>query len=333
MGKVGKQRTVLGAFSLFINVMKLTSSCCGISCVHYASFPEFLSAIDKDAVWLSLPEQWTAVRDLPSSLVERLRIHCFEMANCLTVANARAADVIWLTDLVCAGLVRFSALSEDNRNISRFEVALDQGGIRIFRPHGCHASEPSASPIGSLEFLLSDTRRLRNYPNYQSLDPIKVDIRSPVEVRAVFMLELIQDIEILKPFLLLAAMPGSIFDTVVTISQRILKSGQARVLKGLLEGLKLRWVSVEKPCHVAELLGRGKALLLTASETGVPEHQFVHHAVRTAPPRTIRVTVQHGYECIGLRNHVSHDSQYRKGVRFASDFVLTWQLPEEFAKP
>jgi hypothetical protein len=37
------------------------------------------------------------------------------------------------------------------------------------------------------------------------------------------------------------------------------------------------------------------------------------------------VTLQHGYECIGLRHHIAHDNQFKQGVRFASDYILTWQ--------
>jgi hypothetical protein len=145
--------------------------------------------------------------------------------------------------------------------------------------------------------------------------------------RAVVLVDLVQDIEILRPLLLRAASPASPFDTVVAITERASKSPNGPAFEQWLDALALSRFAVSSPLDVSVALGNSRSLLLTASESTAAAHAFAHQCCRVAPLRALRVTIQHGFECIGLRHHRAHDLDFPSGVRFGSDVILAWDDP------
>ena len=209
---------------------------------------------------------------------------------------------------------------------------LQAAGFKIFLPDGRPppASLASWSTAGMLEFMLSSHDRLAAYP-VQGGRPALHDgaARSVQRPRAVFVLDLIQDFEILRPFLLLAAAPDSPIEACAAITERVLTSHLATEITTLLRQLGIPWFKPVGVADVAAALGDRRAVLLTAAESSAPGHAFGHACCRVAPPRTLRATFQHGYECVGLRHHRAHDLQFPQGVRFASDVIFTWRSPDE----
>jgi glycosyltransferase involved in cell wall biosynthesis len=69
----------------------------------------------------------------------------------------------------------------------------------------------------------------------------------------------------------------------------------------------------------------GSGIIFSASESSVPEHQASHAVFRYAPPTFLKVTLQHGFECVGFRHSAAHDRAYGATVSFGADIICAWQ--------
>lgn len=298
--------------------------------VVHASYEEFWEAIETETVWFKGGEDPEELRACPP-ILDQLTCHRYESAEVLTLNARSPLDFQLLGDRVPAAFINYDGDQKAEIPLALAERELADSSCKLFYPHrrrgrGSLLTNNRAF-ISFVEFLVSDADRLRAYPVAQHP---RVCDGGGGGMRAVFMLELIQDIEILEPLLLRSAMPDSIFDVVVSVSERILKSVHGPRITQFLDSLNLAWVNLRNPYEVNAILGLEKALLVNASESNLRGHDFVHHAVRCTPPRTISVTIQHGYECVGMRHHPVHDhDEGKQGVRFASDFILTWQTPDQ----
>lgn len=65
-------------------------------------------------------------------------------------------------------------------------------------------------------------------------------------------------------------------------------------------------------------------LLFAASESNLPAHVETSGVFEIAPPSFIRLTLQHGFECIGFLQSREHDLRHGRAVRFAADIVCSW---------
>jgi len=206
--------------------------------------------------------------------------------------------------------------------------SLVQAGLSLVLRHsdeGCDVARTSPHRrMGSLEFLLSDSERLTRSPMFA---PRRADVAAVISGnrhRAVALLDLVQDFEILGPLLARASSPDSSFDLRVAITERVVKSSLWPHVQEFMALHAIPWFTPLGASDVTQALGSRKSLLLTASESTAGAHNFGHTVCRVAPPRALRVTMQHGLECVGLRHHRAHDIDLPVGVRFASDIVLTW---------
>lgn len=65
-------------------------------------------------------------------------------------------------------------------------------------------------------------------------------------------------------------------------------------------------------------------LLFAASESHVRNHATAHDIFRHAPATYLKVTLQHGFECVGFRHGGDHVRTYGKTASFAADIVCAW---------
>lgn len=290
-------------------------------------------ALHPHAVCFAADAPPSAVEGLPSALRERLHVHRHAAAAALVVEGLAATDLAAIVALGTAALMQGPWAPHDHGSDGRDgAAALRAAGFKVFLPDSRPppASLPAWSAIGTLEFLLSSSPRLAAYPVLGGRAALpEAQPRSLPRRRAVFVLDLVQDFEILQPFLLLAAAANSPVEACVAITERVLSSHIANEITTLLRQLGIPWFKPVGVADVAAALGEHRALLVTASESSAPGHAFGHACCRIAPPRTLRATFQHGYECVGLRHHRAHDLQFPQGVRFASDIIFTWRSPAE----
>lgn len=148
---------------------------------------------------------------------------------------------------------------------------------------------------------------------------------------AVFILDLLQDLHVLRPLVFMAARDFR-WPTSLLISDRFVgrdPSGSWRQeLQQLCDasGATFREFADSWDAH-QQLLGGG--LIFAASESNVPDHAVSHDIFRHTPPGYLKVTVQHGFECVGFRHGEGHGRGKGATASFAADIICTWYpLPQ-----
>ncbi|QIK78087.1 hypothetical protein G7077_03325 [Sphingomonas piscis] len=145
--------------------------------------------------------------------------------------------------------------------------------------------------------------------------------------KAVFIIHLLQDVQVLRPLIFMAARDYG-FDTNLLVSDRF----GARDTSGIWVH-ELQAISQETGATLIRFgddldayrhLSEGGGLLFSASESNTPEHETAHNIFRYAGADYLRVTVQHGFECVGLRHGVSHTQKFGSTASFAADILCTW---------
>jgi hypothetical protein len=63
----------------------------------------------------------------------------------------------------------------------------------------------------------------------------------------------------------------------------------------------------------------------------VPPHYWTHDFFKALPNSFLKVTLQHGFECVGFLHNAAHDAAYGKEIRFAADVVVGWFAEQRLA--
>lgn len=143
---------------------------------------------------------------------------------------------------------------------------------------------------------------------------------------ATFLVHLLQDVQILRPLIFMARRDFG-FDTQILVSDKFRARDTSRIWLGELEaicaetGARLHFFRDEWEArdHL-----KGQGLLFAASESNVPNHLIAHNVFRCAPPTYLKVTLQHGFECIGFRHSEDHMRVYGESASFAADILCAW---------
>jgi hypothetical protein len=301
----------------------------GSHCREYAGPALLFQALSSHPVCFASPASdvgW------PDTFRNRVRRHRCGAAEAVTVDALTSRDLPALRSMTCHAL-----LTRPNSITLGFPDAdladqLAAAGFKLFFPTTFEGRIDTRNRhfalISSVEFLFSDNRRLHGYPLLGGNATLSEGEEPQGRRRAVVLLDLLQDFEILRPLLARAAAVGSPFEMTVAVTQRFAKSHLGELVSQFLQANEIPFFTPVGAIDVATALGENKALLLTAAESSAAPHVFAHTCCRLAPPRTLRVTIQHGLECVGLRHHRAHDFDFPHGVRFGSDVVLTWDHVE-----
>jgi hypothetical protein len=65
-------------------------------------------------------------------------------------------------------------------------------------------------------------------------------------------------------------------------------------------------------------------MIFAASESNLPAHHETSGVFRSAPSSYLRVTLQHGFECIGFVQSREHVMSHGRNISFAADLVCSW---------
>jgi hypothetical protein len=143
---------------------------------------------------------------------------------------------------------------------------------------------------------------------------------------AIFLIHLIQDVQVLRPLIFMAAHDFG-------LKARLLVSDRfrGRDVSGIWSK-ELEDISTQSGADLIffsdEWEGRrqlnGHGVIFSASESNIRNHSTAHDIFRVAPSQFLRVTVQHGFECVGLRHGVGHKRAYGQTASFAADVICTW---------
>jgi hypothetical protein len=143
---------------------------------------------------------------------------------------------------------------------------------------------------------------------------------------AVFLIHLLQDVNILRPLIFMAARDFQ-FDTLLLVSTKF----AARDSMGIWR-TELELICAQSGARVAffddgwEARGHltGQGLLFSASESRLEDHSLTHDVFRLAPHGYVKITLQHGFECIGFRHSADHVRAHGTTVSFGADIVCAW---------
>ena len=146
----------------------------------------------------------------------------------------------------------------------------------------------------------------------------------------VFLVNLLQDVNIVRPLIYLArwelGVPVELF-----ISEKFFERDKSGVWEAELAEIAgsagcgtfvydSAWVARRELQHKS-------GVLIAASESNLSAHVETHDVFRAAPSSYLKVTLQHGYECVGFLQSREHDRAHGRSVRFAADVVCAWCDP------
>jgi len=145
------------------------------------------------------------------------------------------------------------------------------------------------------------------------------------EAAIVFLIDLVQDVSMLRPLVLMAAE----FDLPIMI----LVSGRFAFLDhegtwqaeiaALAGDTGARVLIFGSAKEAADVLPE-RGLIFAASESSAPAHALSHAVFVQAPEHLYKVTLQHGFECLGFRHNREHDRTNGETIHFAADSVCAW---------
>lgn len=151
--------------------------------------------------------------------------------------------------------------------------------------------------------------------------------RQALPLQFVFLFDLIQDINVLRPLVRLLAMETS-HEILLLVSHKLARRDRTGTWRAELDELagltRARMNSFDSPVAARKLLEGRSGVIFSSSETNLPAHGVNHEVFLAAPADYVRVTIQHGHECVGFRQNHEQTVAHGDRVRFAADVVCGW---------
>lgn len=143
----------------------------------------------------------------------------------------------------------------------------------------------------------------------------------------VFILNLLQDVNIVRPLAMVAAQDMEV-RVAFMVSDRFYIRDKQKLwgpeIDRLAERLDAELFVYDNEFTAFSWLQNRHGALIAASESSLSAHYEVHNVFRIAPASFVRVTLQHGYECVGFLQNREHVKAHGENVRFAADIVGGW---------
>jgi hypothetical protein len=144
---------------------------------------------------------------------------------------------------------------------------------------------------------------------------------------AIFVINLLQDVNIVRPLVFMAARDLGL-RTEFLVSHYFLERDKSFVWRQELdeigEATGTPMLVFGNEMQALQLLQDKAGVLVAASESDLLAHKPVHDVLRQAPASLLRITLQHGFECIGFLHNHAHDVAHGRQVTFAADVVCGW---------
>ncbi|MBN9020959.1 MAG: hypothetical protein J0H08_02455 [Rhizobiales bacterium] len=139
---------------------------------------------------------------------------------------------------------------------------------------------------------------------------------------AVFIFNLLQDVNILRPLVFLARDLG--LEPRLLVSSAFADRDTTGLWRNELDAIALSAPATKSAfanaAEAADALRAG-GIVFAGSESNLDAHNFSHDALRVAPASYVTATLQHGFECVGFLHSRAHDTAYGREVTFAADVV------------
>ena len=142
----------------------------------------------------------------------------------------------------------------------------------------------------------------------------------------IFHIVLPQDVAVLRPLILLAhSLPGRRVELLVSRHLAGLPFGDE--VDKISSELGLPKTYCESGADAARQLEGRSGMVIVGHESSVPPHHWTHGFFKALPGSFRKVTLQHGFECVGFLHNAAHEAAYGN-VGFAADVVVGWFAPE-----
>jgi hypothetical protein len=152
----------------------------------------------------------------------------------------------------------------------------------------------------------------------------------PAAKNAAFVINLVQDVNILRPLIFMASRDFGM-DSLLLVSRKFTARDLFGIWQSELEdiceetGARLELFADDWEAH-RQLTGEG--VIFAASESHLHNHVTTHSIFQHAPHGFVRVTIQHGFECVGFRHSADHTRAHGHTASFGADYVCSWFPPD-----
>ncbi|MHA6718608.1 glycosyltransferase family protein [Sphingomonas sp. RS6] len=150
---------------------------------------------------------------------------------------------------------------------------------------------------------------------------------SPDQPTVALMFDLLQDVNILWPLAKFVDAETN-FNLVLMVSERFVardKEGTwQKEVADLADATRASTIRFSSTLEAYSFLAGGRGLIVAGSESNLGAHATSHDLFVAAPPGYTRVTLQHGYECIGFLQNREQSLVFGTNVQFAADIVCSW---------
>jgi len=143
----------------------------------------------------------------------------------------------------------------------------------------------------------------------------------------IFHVVLPQDVAVLRPVMMLAkSLPGKQVELLA--SRHLIGLGAGAEIEKISSALNLTTTYCDSPDEAQRQLEGKSGILIVGHESSVPFHYWTHDLFKALPNSFLKVTLQHGFECVGFLHNAAHDAAYGKEIRFAADVLAGWFAEE-----
>jgi len=144
---------------------------------------------------------------------------------------------------------------------------------------------------------------------------------------AFFLVNLLQDVNIVRGLIYLTARETDAAIGIL-ISQGFLKRDTQKVWQRELAAIAAETGGVMylygDPDDAFAVLQGGDGIIFASSESNLLAHWETGDVLRSAPPNYLRVTLQHGFECVGFLQSREHVLSHGRNISFGADVVCGW---------
>jgi hypothetical protein len=145
--------------------------------------------------------------------------------------------------------------------------------------------------------------------------------------KVIFLFNLLQDVNVLRPLVHLAsAQLGLTVQLLVSekfFARDVTKTWTAE-LNQLASLVQSTMHTYQSEWGAFQLIQNGSGILIAGSESNLPVHVETHNVFRSAPSSYLRVTLQHGYECVGFLLNREQEQSYGKNLSMSADVLCGW---------
>lgn len=142
-----------------------------------------------------------------------------------------------------------------------------------------------------------------------------------------FLVNLVQDVNVIRGLVYLTARETDA-EIGFLVSQAFLKRDRQKVwqreVATMASDTGATMHLFASPGEAYAVLSGGSGVIFSASESNLTAHEETAGVFRVAPAGYLRVTLQHGFECIGFSQSREHVISHGRNVSFFADVICGW---------